>query len=75
MTNQEPKKKERKIPIMKMWFEENDLFIRVKVRAGLYYFPMGEQYADFLADSYHNDWRGGRTYKFVGFRKIIRKPK
>lgn len=64
------KKKIRKVPIMNMWFEDNCLFIRIKVKAGMYSFPMGSKYADFLTDVYHNDWKGGRTYRFVGFREI-----
>lgn len=54
----------------KLWYEGNDLYIRAKVRAGLYYLQIGPTtYIDFLADVYHKDTKEGRVFKFVGIRE------
>ena len=60
----------RNVPITRVWYEGNDLFIRCKARCGLYYLQVSSnELLDFLADSFHNDNKKGRVFKFVGLRR------
>ncbi|MEK6884744.1 MAG: hypothetical protein AABY22_34245 [Nanoarchaeota archaeon] len=62
----------RKVPLTEMWYEDNELFIRIKKRVGLYYLQVSaDEFIDFLADLYHKDSKNGRVFKFVGIRKSI----